>query len=150
MKRYEKVTDETVQYFYESRVEPFTMQKKGCSADYIVDGNYCLEVKYDKRASETGNIFIEYATELNKELTDSGITLSAKNDYKVLYLLPKFATVKAYEINAKVLLHLAELHGKKVKTKPHANGNRLNFFGCGYILSIEHIQKYFIGERSLT
>lgn len=149
MKRYEKVTDELVNHFYEGRAEPFTMQKKGCSADYIIDGKYCLEVKYDRRASETGNIFIEYATEHNGELTDSGITLSAKNYYSVLYLLPKFSITKAYEVDAKVLLHLAETYGKKVKTRPHANGNRLNFFGCGYILSVEHIQRYYIGEKEM-
>lgn len=146
MKRYEKVTNELTEFFYNGRIEPFSMQKKGCSADYIVDGLYCLEVKYDRRAHETGNIFIEYATEFNKEETLSGISLSAYNGYTVLYLLPEPSKVKAYEIPAKTLLALAKEHGKKVKTQPHANGNRLNFYGLGYKLSIDYIKGYYLGE----
>lgn len=146
MKKYEKVTDELVHSLYED-VEPFLNQKKGCSADYIINKSYCLEVKYDRRAYETGNIFVEYATEYNKEETQSGIALSAKNDYHVLYLLPETTKVKAYEITAKELLSLAEMHGKKVKTQPHANGNRVNFYGLGYKLKVEFIKDYFIGER---
>lgn len=146
MKKYEKITNDLVNILYPGRVEPFSMQKKGCSADYIVDGVYCLEVKYDRRAAETGNIFVEYATELNKEETLSGISLSAYNGYNVLYLLPEISKIKAYEIPAETLLSVAREHGKKVKTQPYANGNRLNFYGLGYKLSIDYIKDYYAGE----
>lgn len=129
--------------------EEFTKQKKGCSADYIVDGKYCLEVKMDNMADKTGNIFVEYANKNKEEVYDSGITLSAKWDYSVLYLLPSKDNIKAYEIPAQVLLDIAKEKGTKVETRPRVNGNREGFSALGYKLNYEHLAKYFKGTITL-
>lgn len=144
MQTYQMLTDMLVRKLYKN-VEEFTNQKKGCSADYIIDERYCLEVKLDLRADKTGNIFVEYANKKNEEVYDSGITLSAKSDYTVLYLLPNTTEVSAYEIPASQLLKIAEENGKKVETRPGVNGNRQGFSALGYKLSKEYLKEFFKG-----
>jgi len=148
MYKFQAMTSMLVNKLY-PKLEEFTKQKKGCSADYIVDGKYCLEVKLDLMADKTGNIFVEYANKNKEDIYDSGITLSAKWDYNVLYLLPNKENVKAYEIPAQVLLDLAKQHGKPVETRPRVNGNREGFSALGYKLDYAHIKEYFKGTISL-
>lgn len=146
MFKYDKITDKLVRELFKT-VETIPNQRKGSSADYIIDNTYCLEVKYDTRAESTGNIFVEYATQKNEEEpVPSGIALSAKNDYDVLYLIPTQNRgqnrCRAYQLPAVKLLELAITHGKKRKTRPNVNGNRDGFFGLGYILSLEVLEEY--------
>jgi len=148
MFKYDKITDKIVREIFK-QVETIPNQRKGSSADYIIDSTYCLEVKYDTRAESTGNIFVEYATQKNEEEpVPSGIALSAKNDYDVLYLIPTGTTVLAYQLPAVKLLELAIIHGKKRKTRPNVNGNRDGFFGLGYIISVELLEDFFKKEVS--
>lgn len=140
--KFEKLTDTLVRKLYEN-LEVFSFQKKGCSADYIVDDKYCLEVKLDFAAEKTGNIFVEYANKYGNFVTESGISLSAKWDYSVLYFLKKEQAYHAYELLAQELLNLAKKHGTKKQTRAKANGNRAGFYALGYILNIKYIENFF-------
>ncbi len=150
MNTYENITHEIVSRLYIT-VEPFLRQKKGSCADYLINDSYCLEVKLDFSAANTGNIFIETATKNGNKVTESGVALSAKYDYSMLYLIPlaeKFYS--CFEIEAKKLVYLAKKFGRRTQTRPRVNGNFPGFFGIGYILKIEILKENAHGQSELT
>ena len=69
-------------------------------ADLIDDNGYSIEVKYDKRSSDTGNVAIEY----NHGETPSGISTSKAMEWIVIYYLKGtgwvYARAKTSELRA--------------------------------------------------
>lgn len=145
MFQHQTLTNIIVKKVYD-RVEEIPHQRKGSSADYIIDGSFCLEVKLDFMAEKTGNIFVEYATKFNDVLTDSGITLAAKWNYTILYVVIKADRAICYSIPAEQLLQISKENGKSTQTRPKVNSNRPGFFGMGYKLPLTFLHNFLKQE----
>lgn len=150
MNTYDSLTHDIVSRLYKS-VEPFLRQRKGSCADYLIDDSYCLEVKLDFAAANTGNIFVETATKYGDKITESGVALSAKYDYNMLYIIPIAEKIyNCFEIEAKKLLNLAGKNGRRVQTRPRVNGNFNGFFGIGYILKLDSLKAQAHMQTAVT
>jgi hypothetical protein len=136
---WEELTDTYMQMYFDN-YEPLA-QKKGVHADYIID-NEVYEVKIDRAAIKTGNLFIEIAQSSNtQERKPSGLMKTLEKGYNVIIFIPYENDIKCYVFTAQDMLNLIQDLPEK-KTKPFVNGNAGGFFSYGKLLKVKEIEKY--------
>jgi hypothetical protein len=118
-----------------------TEQKTGSAYDFTNKDNNKIELKHDKRAAKTGNIFVEFRQSFDTGNTwrDSGITLACEQaDFIWLILEEKPKTI--YQIEPKILLDLAKTFPYK-NSGIGVNGNGRNIIASGYLLKVTEFMK---------
>lgn len=134
--KYNQIADKYIQKYFPG-AESIENQKKGSACDYILPNGELIEVKVDKYASISGNLFIEYEY-TNKENTNpSGVALTAERGYSLVVIIPE-ENEKVFKMPAKDLIKFCKDGNiKSRETKPYANGNREGVSSKGFIVPIK-------------
>jgi len=101
-----------------------------------------VEIKYDMRYEETGNIYIETgekAKPRNGEYYPSGIF---RNDNTWIYFIGNYNELFAFSKKQLVKIYEREIYSRSIE-----NNNTLT--SCGYLLSKEKAEKYCIMKFNL-
>lgn len=140
IKKYDKLANEYINKYFPNST-PMNSQKKGSAADFILETGEVAEVKIDRKATETGNLFIEHTYVKDEIRESSGIMLSAIKNYTIIIIIPyidKDETI--IKVKAKDLINFCISNKiKERNTLPYSNGNRRNVGSIGYILPINKI-----------
>lgn len=137
MRFYTEETNKIIAQYFPG-AEEIKNQRKGSAADYILPNGEVIEVKLDYRASQTGNIYVEFEYIKDGQVRPSGLALSADRGYTaVIVILTKEKVLKILKMSAKDLINKCINDKMKiVETGQRANGNRPGVSSRGYLLPI--------------
>ena len=140
---------------------PVTDQKCGCARDYKIVGldentelpgelNSFVEFKFDYKASQTGNLYLEYEQtfDFGKKYLSSGMKLAVDQSRFIVFSVGYSDCVHHYIFTNIDMYDILTQKLRTIRTRNGANGNRPGCWTNGLLLPLKDVELFKQIERT--